>query len=112
MGMHCGVVSETILSEIVRRLVEAIEPDKIILFGSHARGDAHGHSDVDLMIVKASEEPRHRRAGRAHRALIGIGVPVDILWYTPEEAGKWSAARYHVAGRALREGQVLYERRP
>jgi predicted nucleotidyltransferase len=109
--MYHVLVDEAILSEIVRRLVEAIDPDKIILFGSRARGDTHAQSDVDLLIVRPSEEPRHRRVGRAHRALIGIGVPIDVLWYTPEEAEECSGAKHHIASRAMREGQLLYERK-
>jgi len=106
------VSEQGLLSEIVQRLVDQIDPDKIILFGSRARGDPHARSDIDLLIVKASQEPRHKRVGRAHRALIGLGIPVDILWYTPEEAAACSRLRQHVASRALREGQVLYEREP
>lgn len=108
--MYRVVVDEAVLSEIVRRLVEAIEPDKIILFGSRARGDCHPQSDVDLLIVKPSEKPRHRRAGEAYRALSGIGVPTDILWFTEEEIDQWSEVKYHVATRARREGRVLYEK--
>ncbi len=104
------VVDEAKLQEIVRRLVEALDPDKIILFGSRARGDIHTQSDVDLLIIKPSTEPRHRRAGEAYRALIGIGVPTDILCYTPEEVDEWSEVKYHVATRATREGRVLYEK--
>lgn len=50
--MYHVLVDETVLSEIVRRLVKAIDPDKIVLFGSRARGDFRGQSDVDLLIVK------------------------------------------------------------
>lgn len=106
--MYQVVVDEAILSEIVKRLVEAVDPDKIILFGSRARGDTHAQSDVDLMIVKPSPEPLHRRCGAAYGALWGIGVPIDILWYTPEEIDEWSEVKYHVTTRATREGRVLY----
>ena len=109
--MYQVVVDEAKLEEIVRRLVEAVDPDKIILFGSRGRGDFHSQSDVDLLIVKASDLPHHRRAGLAHRALTGIGVPKDILWYTPEEVDEWSEVKYHVATRATREGRVLYEKK-
>jgi len=109
--MYQVVVDEAKLEDIVRRLVEAIDPDKIVLFGSRARGDFHGQSDVDLLIVKSSDQPRHRRAGCAYRALSGIGVPTDILWYTPEEVDEWSEVKYHVATRATREGRVLYEKK-
>jgi predicted nucleotidyltransferase len=108
--MYQVVVDEAILSEIVRRLVEALDPDKIILFGSRARGDTHAHSDVDLLIVKPSTEPHHRRVGPAYDALWGIPVPIDILWYTPEEVDDWSEVKHHVTTRATREGRVLYQK--
>ena len=56
-------VDERTLTDIVQRLVKAFEPDKIILFGSRARGDFHEQSDVDLLIIKDSQEPKHRRRG-------------------------------------------------
>ena len=98
------------LAEIVRRVIEAVDPDKIILFGSQARGDARGRSDVDLMIVKASDLPRHRRTAPVHKALCSIGIPTDILWYTPEEIDEWSEVRQHVATQATRQGRTLYEK--
>ena len=109
--MYQVVVDEAVLAEIVRRLVAAVDPDKIILFGSRARGDSRPGSDVDLLIVRDSTEKPHRRAIPAYRSLWGLGVPKDILWYTPEEVREWAGARNHVVARALREGRVLYERR-
>ena len=109
--MYQVLVDETVLSEIVRRLVKAIDPDKIILFGSRARGDFRGQSDVDLLIVKETSKPKHRRTGEAYRALAGIGVPKDILWYTPGEVEEWSEAKYHITSQAIREGRVLYEKK-
>lgn len=109
--MYQVVVDETLLAEIVRRLVAAVEPDKIILFGSRARGDSRPGSDVDLLIVKDSTEKPHRRPIPAYESLGGLGISKDILWYTPEEVRKWARARNHVVARALREGRVLYERR-
>jgi len=109
--MYQIIVDDTVLSEIVRRLVKAIDPDKIILFGSRAQGDFRGQSDVDLLIVKETSKPKHRRAGEAYRALSGIGVPKDILWYTPEEVEEWSEVKYHVTTRGIREGRVLHEKK-
>lgn len=108
--MYQVVVDEAKLAEIVRRLVDALDPDKIILFGSRARGDFHGQSDVDLLIVKATDKAPHERCGAAHLALRGIGVPTDILWYTPEEVDEWSEVSFHVATQATQEGRVLYEK--
>ncbi len=108
--MFSVFIDEAKLKEIVGRLVEAVDPDRIILFGSRARGDAKPDSDLDLLIVKDSEEPKHRRAIPAYSAVSGLGIPTDILWRTAAEIAEWSRVPNHVTTRAIREGRVLYER--
>lgn len=61
--------------------------------------------------MKSSDEPPHRRDARAYRAVGMIGVPRDLLWYTPEEVQIWSRAVNHVVATALREGRLLYAKR-
>jgi len=85
------------------------QPGKIILFGSRARGNQRPDSDGDLLIIKPSSEPPHRRLRPAYQALWGIRVPIDVLWYTPEEVADWSTISGHVVTRAAREGRILYE---
>jgi uncharacterized protein len=102
--------AETVLDEMVSRIVEAVHPDRIILFGSHARGDSGPDSDVDLLLVGPSDQPRIRRAAPAYRALRGLGVPKDIVWWTEEEIADWRAVTGHFINRVLREGRVIYER--
>lgn len=109
--MYHVIVDENVLERIVRRLVDAIDPDRIILFGSRARGDARPDSDVDLLIIKDSGEPAYKRAQRAYRALSDLGVPKDIIWRTPAEVEDWSNVPTYVTTRALAEGRVLYEKR-
>ena len=104
-------IQDSLLPEIVRRIVEAVDPDKIILFGSRARGDNRPDSDFDLLLVKRSEAPKHRRAIPAYQALYGMPASVDILWRTPSEVEEWAHACNHVICRALEEGQVVYEKR-
>ncbi len=108
--MYQVIVDEPLLQEMVRRLVEAIDPDRIILFGSRARGDAKPDSDVDLLVIKDSNEPPHRRVIPAYLALGRIPAPTDILWRTPKEVEEWSGAPNYVATRAIREGRLLYEK--
>ena len=108
--MYRVQVDEDVLAEIVRRLVEAVDPDRIVLFGSRARGDYRPDSDVDLLLVKPSSAPPHRRAIPAYEAMAGLLVPTEILWRTPEEVKEWSQVRNHFIARALREGRVLYEK--
>jgi len=109
--MYQVKADETVLAEIVHRLVEAVDPDRIVLFGSRARGDSRPDSDLDLLIVKDSVEPRHRRVVPAYRALRGLGVPKDIVWYTPQELADWAGVVNHLVWRALNEGRLLYEKR-
>lgn len=103
-------IDDAMLQEIVRRLVDTVDPDRIIMFGSRARGDARPDSDLDLLIIKDSSEPRHRRTIPAYYALAGLAVPTDILWRTAAEIAEWERVPNHVTTRAIREGKVLYER--
>ena len=105
------IVDENLLREVVSRLVKAIDPDRIVLFGSRARGEERADSDIDLLVVKDSDEPPHRRVIPAYRALTGLGIPKDIVWRTPGEISDWAGVRNYVTTRALREGRVLYEKR-
>jgi predicted nucleotidyltransferase len=101
---------DSVLAEIVRRIVEAVDPDKIIPFGSRARGDNRPDSDVDLMVIESSLEAKHRRTIPILRPLSGVDASVDVVWYTPEEFEDWSGIRTHLVGRVLREGVVLHEK--
>jgi predicted nucleotidyltransferase len=102
-------VTEELLQEIRRRVVEAIRPEKIVLFGSHAWGAPGVESDVDLYIVaQAAGEPSYRRARAVYRALRGIGVPVDVVTQTPEEAERKKRVPASLVRRILLHGRVLY----
>jgi predicted nucleotidyltransferase len=89
--------------------VNAIRPHKIVLFGSRARGEARPDSDIDLLVIAPSSQPRYRRAAPLYGALSDILVPMDIVVYSPEEVQDWSAVRQAFVTTALREGKVLYE---
>jgi predicted nucleotidyltransferase len=106
--------SAQILSDITTRIVEAVDPETILLFGSWARGDARADSDVDLIVVEAepfgADRSRLRELARVGRALRRVNVPADILLYSRQEMERWRNSPNHPIGRALREGRVLYER--
>jgi predicted nucleotidyltransferase len=102
--------ADATLQEIVARLVRAVDPDKLVLFGSRAAGRGRPGSDYDVLIVKAESDPRQRRTGPLYHHLWGIPGAVDLLWFTPEEIDEWSQVRQHVATQALRDGVVVYEK--
>ncbi len=109
-----GVVTEDLLHEMTAAIVEAVDPLRIVLFGSHAREGARAASDVDLLIVEdrpfGPEDSRREEMARIWRLLAHFPVPQDILVFTPEEIERWRHTKNHVIARALREGEVLYER--
>ena len=96
--------------EIVRRIVALADPDKIIVFGSRARGDHRADSDIDILVIKESCEPRYRRSGPLYGALASLPCELDISVYTPDEVAEWSGVRQAFVTTATREGIVLYER--
>ena len=100
-------LSEETLQEIVRRIVESVQPERIILFGSAARGEMGPDSDVDLLIVKSGV---HRRelAARLYRELGNLPVPKDIIVATPEDLERHRDTIGLVYRTALREGRVVY----
>ena len=103
-------MNEDLIPDIVRRIVETAQPERIILFGSRARGDARPDSDFDVLVIKKSDEPRYRRDAPLYLALAGLNAPVDVLTYTPEEVRDWSAVPQAFITTAVREGKVVYER--
>ncbi len=107
-------VTEADIRNIVRVIVDAIEPDRIVLFGSRATGDSHRESDLDLLVIRSepfdTTASRRKEMGRLWRLLAFIPIPKDILIYTWDEVDYWKDSVNHVVARALREGRVLYER--
>ena len=98
------------LPEIVNRLVREFDPLKIILFGSHARGEANMHSDLDLLVVLRSVSPKRREVVEMRCALGDLPVSKDVIVTTPEEIDRRGDLVGTVLRPALREGRVLYER--
>ncbi len=102
--------AESLLAEIVRRIIRVVDPEKVILFGSRARGDAHPDSDFDLLVIKESTEPRYRRSAPLYTAMADLSAEVELMVYTPEEVSQWSNVKEAFVTTAIREGRVLYER--
>ena len=96
------------LNDIIHRVVEVAEPERIILFGSAARGEMNRHSDVDLLVVKDGSDLR-RLTARVCRRLYGVGAAVDIVMVAPQDVERYRDSHALVIKPALREGTVMYE---
>ena len=103
-----GKLSPRVLGDIVRRVVEVSEPQRIVLFGSAVRGTMRAESDVDLLVVKGGRFHRGRLVDAIYRNLRGAGAPVDVVVVTPEEVERYADDPYLIIAPALKEGKVVY----
>jgi predicted nucleotidyltransferase len=96
------------IDRMVKRIVKKFHPERIILFGSHARGDTGPDSDIDLLVVMKSDGSVRDQRLAILGALHDIPIPVDVIVSTPEDF----AWRKDIVGTiewpATREGKVLY----
>lgn len=101
-------LSEPVLGDIVRRVVEVAKPQRIVMFGSAARGTMGADSDVDLLVVKSGRFQRGRLVDAIYRNLRGAGAPVDVIVVTPEEVERYRDDPCLIIAPALQEGKVVY----
>lgn len=101
-------VKSKVLGEIVRRIVKVAKPEKIIMFGSAARGKMGPNSDVDLLVIKGGKFHRRRLAGKIYMNLHGVGQAVDVIVATPRDVERYKDCFALVYYPAVREGKVVY----
>ena len=110
MGQTPDLTAQEKIEEMVRRIAEQFHPEKIILFGSHARGTAGPDSDVDLLVVMHVQGSRRQKATEIDLSLSDREIPLDLLVVTPEQFDRDRGMIGTVIRPAAREGKVLYER--
>ena len=107
-------VTEKVIDDMVEAIVDTVDPEQVILFGSRARGEAREDSDVDLLVLEAEPfgpgRSRHQETVLLYSALAAFPVGADVLVYSRDDVAYWRDSLNHVLARALREGTVLYER--
>jgi len=106
------LISAEMIAGIVAAIVQRFSPDKIILFGSYAKGDPTPDSDLDLLVITATDLPHRKRAVALQLFFRPMPCAMDILVFTPEEIAKWNGTVNHIATIAIQAGKVLYEREP
>ncbi|MCL4484646.1 MAG: nucleotidyltransferase domain-containing protein [Bacteroidetes bacterium] len=104
------MIETTKINEIVNRIAIRFNPDKIILFGSYAAGNPNNDSDIDLLIIKDTDLPRHKRSFDIQKSLIGSMIPMDILVYTTKEFEQERKEKSSFLFSAIKTSKILYER--
>jgi len=102
------MLEQAILDDIIRRIVDVAQPEKIILFGSAARGDMGPNSDVDLLIIKEGADALELM-GDIYMNLDGVGAAIDAIVVTPDDVERYKDTHALVIKPALQEGKVIYE---
>jgi uncharacterized protein len=108
-SLKAPALGNTLLTDVVRRLVEAYRPERIYLFGSMARGNAGPDSDFDLMvIVPDSAPPELQRSRLAYRALRGTGTAADVVVWPKASFERRSRVPASLPATVVREGVLIY----
>ncbi len=100
------------IHEAIRRLIEAAQPRKVIMFGSYARGDAREHSDLDFMVIETEVNDRHAEMVRLSDVLRPLSIPADVLVVSEAMFDYWADTPNTVYYEANHEGKVCYEQAP
>jgi predicted nucleotidyltransferase len=114
MGLQTdlAVIPMQAIREMGKLIGQRFNPEKVILFGSYARGEGGVHSDVDLLVVMESDAPRFKRSGPIRSALSERWIePIDVIVRSPEVFAKNKDTPYTLEHEAMKDGVVLYEKR-
>jgi predicted nucleotidyltransferase len=102
-------LSQDLIDELTDRLVTEFQPDQVWLFGSHAWGQPDEGSDIDvLVVIRDSDEKPVRRAQRAHRSLLGLGIAKDVLVKTRAEIERFRHVASSLESEILERGRKIY----
>jgi uncharacterized protein len=102
------MIDEATIEEAGRRIGAAAPAgSRVILFGSHARGEAHEHSDLDILVIEPEVENTMGEATRFYRTLRDLRIPIDVLVIDEDKARRRAKVKGTVVERALREGRYL-----
>ena len=104
------MISPQQIQRITNRIVDVYQPEKIILFGSYAHGTASENSDLDLLIIKETEEASVDRAAMVRKSMRDFLLPMDILVYTPQEIEENQKSKFSFIYQVIKTGKLLYDR--
>lgn len=105
------MIEKSTISNLINKIAASANPDKIYLLGSYATGKATENSDVDILVIKDTLEPRYKRSIEIQKLFIGSKIPIDIVVYTNDEFEKEITYSYSFISSAIQDSQLMYERK-
>ncbi len=105
------MVNKEQINNILKIITSNAEPEKVILFGSYAKNTYTENSDLDLLIIKKTNLPRHLRALELRKLFRGLKIPIDLLIYNQKEINKWKDIKSSFIAQVISEGILLYEKK-
>jgi predicted nucleotidyltransferase len=108
MGTNDNMFNYEEAERVIQMAKEKIDASLIIVFGSVASGTATEDSDLDIIVVKETDENSFISGAKARLALKGSKVPIDIIVYTPEEFGKDLSDKYSLVHEAMATGRIVH----
>lgn len=104
------MIDRTAIEDVGKTIGKLAHAERVVLFGSYAKGEETTNSDVDFLVVAESHVPRHKRSRDLYRKIQSHPFPVDIVVYTPEEVRRGCRTPVSFVSQALRDGITVYER--
>lgn len=104
------MIEHSKINDIVNKIALNFNPDKIFLFGSYAGSNPTQESDLDLLIIKDSDQPRYLRGFEIRKLLIGSMISMDIIVYTPKEFESEKDVKFSFINSVIKTSRLLYER--
>lgn len=101
---------DRILQEITKRIIEEVDPDKVILFGSRSSKSHRNTSDYDICVLKRGMDHKRKIRKKIYSKLFGVGASVDILLETPEKFDVLKTKSYLIFAEVEKNGLLIYER--
>ncbi len=105
------MITQKQIKKLTNIIIEIEQPDQIILFGSYACGEPTEASDLDILVVKEYNVPRHKRGQEVLKSLSYVRFPLDIVFYTPAEIEKWRPTALAFITTVMSQGKIMYERK-
>ncbi|MCH8296051.1 nucleotidyltransferase domain-containing protein [Candidatus Poribacteria bacterium] len=103
------MLSQEQIDAVTQKIADDYKPEKIILFGSYAIGNPEANSDLDLLIIKQTATPFHKRPREVRKYLPNPLCSLDVLVYTPQEYDTYKNRCGSFLNQILRDGKICYE---